>query len=84
MRKIQITLVEQRKLDELVGRALINDDLHLCLISQKARRELLEVHRHHFQKSTLQFLMAIGDKQHLAEFAEEVYAVLYQHGENSS
>lgn len=83
MRKIDTTPAERRKLDELVGRAFINDDLHRSLISQRARREVLEVHQHHFQPATLEFLLAIGDKQHLAEFAYEVYVGLYPPAESS-
>lgn len=77
MRRVHTTPAERRKLDELLGRAFINDDLHRSLLSRESRRDVLEVHRHHFQPATLEFLLSIGDVRHLAEFACQVYAGLY-------
>lgn len=80
MQDAPISLAERRRLDELIGRALINDDLCRALLYQQSRRELLEVHASSFSQSTLKFLTSIADQSELSDLAEAIWHGLFRVG----
>lgn len=83
MQDAPITYAERQKLDELIGRALINDDLCRALLYQQSRRELLEVYAGCFSPATLSFLASISDKAQLADLALEIWRWMYRGGEGN-
>ena len=73
-----ITLAERDRLDLLIGRALINEELCHSLLFRESRREVLDAHTHHFSKATREFLLSLADQARLEDLAMEIYRGLFQ------
>lgn len=72
-----ISPTEKNYLDELIGRAMLNDDLLRGLLYRQSREDVLKAYHHVFSKRTLQFLLSISDKQDIWDLAWEIYIGVY-------
>jgi hypothetical protein len=73
---IQTTRSEQRALDELVGRAILDKKVEQNLLKQETRRSLLD--EYVLSRKVRQHLMSFNDMLDVADFAGVLYKAIYQ------